>query len=125
MNFCDINNCYYPIQYIERLANEKKISLRTGCFCNPGIDELNHGLSANQLDDYFSGREQGDYFDIIRYLGQVRGAIRLSVGFITTRADIEKFVNFAETLLNRKAPENELLNPLLLSPSSFLHPSEQ
>lgn len=118
MNFCDVNNNFYPIQCIEQRANEQKISLRTGCFCNPGIDELNHCLSENQLGSYFRGRMQGDYFDIIRFLGQPRGAVRLSVGFITTKADTEKFVIFARTLLNRQAPT-------LLSPSSFLLPLAQ
>lgn len=104
MNFFDVSGQPYPLLYIEQKANERKISLRTGCFCNPGIDELNHCLTANQLKSYFTEREHGDYYDLIKFLGKIRGAVRLSIGIATTRDDIEKFIRFAKTLLNRTIP---------------------
>ena len=41
LNLLDINGQLLSMNYIERLATAKMISFRTGCFCNPGIDELN------------------------------------------------------------------------------------
>jgi len=108
MNFIDMHEQYYPLQHIEQLANANKISLRTGCFCNPGIDELNHGISADKLKDYFEGRECGDYYDFINFLGKTRGAVRMSIGLSTTVADIEKFIHFGKTLLNNTVPGNVL-----------------
>jgi molybdenum cofactor sulfurtransferase len=108
INFFDANEQPYPLQYIEQLTDANKISLRTGCFCNPGIDELNHWISAEQLKEYFTGREQGDYFDFINYTGKMRGAVRISIGFPTTTLDIGKFLRFAKTLLNKEVSQDSL-----------------
>jgi molybdenum cofactor sulfurtransferase len=105
MNFFDVQGCPYAPQYIEQIANEEMISFRTGCFCNPGIDELNHCISAEQLKNYFTGRDRGDYYDFIHFTGKLRGAVRLSIGLPTTKTDIEKFMCFAEKLLNKRVPE--------------------
>lgn len=101
LNLLDINGQVLSITYIERLATIQMISFRTGCFCNPGIDELNHSISSDQLKNYFVSREHGDYFDFIDFIGRMRGAIRISIGFPTTRLDIKKFIDFAKTFLNR------------------------
>ncbi|HVU56616.1 MAG TPA: aminotransferase class V-fold PLP-dependent enzyme [Puia sp.] len=100
LNFFDVAGEQYPFQDIEQMANMRMISLRTGCFCNPGIDELNHGLSEEQLRNYFVSRDHGDYFDFINFMGRLRGAVRVSIGLATTRADIERFVRWGKTLLN-------------------------
>jgi selenocysteine lyase/cysteine desulfurase len=93
---------------VEQIANAALISFRTGCFCNPGIDELNHGVSAEELRNYFRNRDQGDYDDFILFAGKMRGAIRISIGIPTTRQDIEKFIAFAEMFLNKAMPESVL-----------------
>lgn len=103
LNFFDVDGRQYPFQYIEDGANKEKISLRTGCFCNPGIDELNHCLSAEQLKAYFVSRESGDYFDFIQYTGKLRGAVRVSIGIPTTKTDLERFISFAKQLLDKRA----------------------
>jgi molybdenum cofactor sulfurtransferase len=108
MNFLDEQEKFYPLQYIEELAIANKISLRTGCFCNPGIDELNHHLPAGLLKNYFTERTDGDYYDFINFLGRVRGAVRMSIGIATTKKDIERFITFAKTFLNKTAPPNPL-----------------
>ena len=100
-NFQDLCGVYYTLNYIEKLAGRHKISLRTGCFCNPGIDELNHKITKEQLQKYFDGRIYGDYDEFIEFLGKTRGAVRLSIGIATTVADIEKFMLFAKMLLNK------------------------
>jgi molybdenum cofactor sulfurtransferase len=109
LNFFDERSQLYPFHYIEQLANEEMISLRTGCFCNPGIDELNNDISANELSAYFNSRRQGDYDDMRNFLGKRRGAVRVSVGLPTTEADIERFLCFARRLLNVKVPKEALM----------------
>ena len=106
LNFIDATGRMYPFQYIEESANAAMISLRSGCFCNPGIDEINHGISADELKNFFINRKYGDYHEMIEHLGRWRGALRVSMGVPTTKADIEKFVSFAKKFLNRiMAPE--------------------
>jgi molybdenum cofactor sulfurtransferase len=105
MNFLDVNGQPYSTDYIEKMANAEMISLRTGCFCNPGIDELNHSISAEQLNQYFTSRDQGDYDDMMNFLGKMRGAVRVSIGLPTTAADIGKFIRFVKTLANKRVPK--------------------
>jgi len=66
---------------------------------------LNHCITTEQLKEYFGGREYGDYDEFIQFLGKTRGAVRLSIGLATTIADIENFIYFAKTMLNKKIPE--------------------
>lgn len=108
LNFFDVDGNLYPFQYIEQLANAEQISLRTGCFCNPGIDELNHCLPSEELKNYFTSRETGDYDDMACFLGKARGAVRLSIGFPTLPSDIEKFIGFAKKLLDRTVTGKEV-----------------
>lgn len=101
MNFFDPNGNAYPFEEIEKLANERMISIRSGCFCNPGIDEINNCLSTQELATYFSSRENGNYYDMIEYLKKMRGATRVSVGIATRSEDLDTFVTFAKTLVNK------------------------
>lgn len=115
INFFDQKGEMYPFQYIEETANKVNISLRTGCFCNPGIDETNHCLSERQLEQYFTSREDGDYFELINFIGEMRGAVRISVGIATTATDIQKFTGFAKTFLNKSIQKE---SPILLNKQS-------
>ncbi|MEO8413252.1 MAG: aminotransferase class V-fold PLP-dependent enzyme [Ginsengibacter sp.] len=108
VNFLDVAGEMYPFQFIEDRANAEMISLRSGCFCNPGIDEINHNVSAGDLQLFFKLREHGDYFDMIRHLRKLRGAVRVSIGFPTTKADIMRFISFAKKFLNKKTPGETL-----------------
>ena len=106
LNFMDEDGRIYPFQYIEHCANKVMISLRSGCFCNPGIDEINHKISVQDLENFFATRTHGDYDDMINHLGKWRGAVRISLGYPTTKADIEKFFSFAAQFLDKKiSPE--------------------
>jgi molybdenum cofactor sulfurtransferase len=99
LNFYDANNESIPFQQIENKANTQNISLRTGCFCNPGIDEINNCLSTHELVQYFSTHETGDYYNMIEELGKLRGAIRISLGIVSVQKDIDAFICFAKTYL--------------------------
>jgi selenocysteine lyase/cysteine desulfurase len=105
INFFDTHGKQYPFEYIEGKANAENISLRTGCFCNPGVDEINNSLCEKRLKQYFTSRHDGEYKDMIGFLGNMRGAVRVSIGFPTTRSDLNKFLSFAKKFLNRVVRE--------------------
>lgn len=100
LNFYDRHGKKLPSKEIEKHANAQSISIRTGCFCNPGIDEMANQLSCKQLEVYFSSREEGNYYDMINYLGIQRGAIRISVGIPTIKQDLDTFIRFAQQFLD-------------------------
>ena len=119
LNFFDHNGYRFPLEWIEQLAGEAMISLRTGCFCNPGVDEANHQLSEGELFAYFSCKRAG-LDALLDFPEQKRGAVRISPGIATTAADLQRFLAFAKCLLNCNAPRPEalaqqrVLNPLEL-----------
>ncbi|RXG14342.1 selenocysteine lyase/cysteine desulfurase [Leeuwenhoekiella aestuarii] len=98
MCFYDSEGKQIPFEEIERRANAHNISLRTGCFCNPGIDEINNDLNSDELHDFFTSNHQGGYREIINALQKMRGATRISVGLATTKSDLDQFLNFVDSL---------------------------
>jgi selenocysteine lyase/cysteine desulfurase len=101
MNFLDKDGNIFPIEQVEKKANERKISIRTGCFCNPGLDELNSGISTDELSKYFTDHEDGNFGDRTNFYGKLRGATRISVGLATNKEDIQKFIDFVKSFENR------------------------
>ena len=101
MNFYDEQGLLYDFQQIESDAFRHNISIRTGCFCNPGIDETNHDLDHEELTRYFKLEGEKNYFDLIRFLGIKRGAVRVSVGFVTNYNDINSFLKLCRGYLNK------------------------
>lgn len=102
LNFRDINGEVIPFATVENMANAQMISIRTGCFCNPGIDEINNCITNDELGKYFTSRKLGNYYDMISFLGKMRGAIRISFGMATTQADLDRFIEFAKGLRDKK-----------------------
>ncbi|OQR99058.1 molybdenum cofactor sulfurase [Achlya hypogyna] len=87
---------------VSALAALHNIHLRTGCFCNPGACQMHLNLSANDLLSHMElGHTCGDAMDVID--GRPTGAVRVSVGYMTTRADVDKFLDFIATYFVARA----------------------
>jgi len=101
LNFRDRHGTVLDHEEIERQANERKISLRTGCFCNPGAGEVAMGLSGAEITGCFSRSGQRMTYDDFRRCvnDKSTGAVRVSVGFPTNFADVHAFIEFARGLL--------------------------
>ena len=85
---------------VEGRANGRRISLRTGCFCNPGAGETALGLSNEELTGCFHQADTMSYEDFRRCIdGKSTGAVRISVGWSSSFADVYAFVDFLETFL--------------------------
>ncbi|MBO9367205.1 MAG: aminotransferase class V-fold PLP-dependent enzyme [Chloroflexi bacterium] len=99
LNFFDAQG--HPIDHrqVERLANQARISLRTGCFCNPGAGELALGLDRLELLTCFSqpGREQRLTLEDFRLCvdGKASGAVRISLGLVSNYEDVQAAIRFA------------------------------
>jgi molybdenum cofactor sulfurtransferase len=88
---------------IEAAANRANISLRTGCFCNPGAGEIALGISRVELDVCFTqvGHEERLTVDDFRLCidGKASGAVRVSLGLVTDFHDVQALLSFARGLL--------------------------
>ncbi len=92
---------------IEEAANRENISLRTGCFCNPGAGEVALGISRVELDVCFNGPGHEDRLTIDDFRlcidGKSSGAVRISVGMVSNFEDMERFLNFTDGLLEKRS----------------------
>ncbi len=93
--------------YTEKCANRQAISLRTGCFCNPGAREKALDLGAEELESFF---RQTDRMTLEQFLdalhtpgGDGRGAVRISLGIASNFTDVYRFMQFAESFVDYQA----------------------
>jgi len=103
MNFYDADGRALDHREIERRANARNISLRTGCFCNPGGGEIALGITGTELSQCFRqpGHEARFTIDDFRMCvdGKSSGAVRVSVGLVSNLQDVETFLEFAQSLV--------------------------
>jgi selenocysteine lyase/cysteine desulfurase len=101
--------CPIDDRRVEQLANRVRISLRTGCFCNPGASEVAHHLTAEQLRPWFGRDEPMSALQLRERLhidhGRLVSAIRVSVGVVTNFADVFVFLCFLQNFVDRCADE--------------------
>ena len=85
-------------RYVDRVARRHSISLRTGCFCNPGAGEVAFTISRETLvgGEFGEGMTLDDYVDAIGLPSG--GAVRASVGVATNFADLDRFMVFASAV---------------------------
>jgi molybdenum cofactor sulfurtransferase len=105
LNFYDPDGRLLDYRRVEELASAQRISLRTGCFCNPGAGEMAEGLTES---DMLAGLETGADMTLPRFLqviqhrgGKSAGAIRVSLGVVSNFADVETFLGFAAGFLDQ------------------------
>jgi selenocysteine lyase/cysteine desulfurase len=102
LNFYDRDGHFIDHRLVEKRANAVGISLRTGCFCNPGDGELALGISADELTSCFVRHDRLTLDEFRRCIDdKSTGAVRISVGLATTFADVYACVTFARTFLDK------------------------
>lgn len=109
MNFYGAEGEVIDHARIEELASRERISIRTGCFCNPGGGEAALGLSAEALSACFNspavaGRSRFTLEDLRMCVdAQSTGAVRVSFGIASNFADAWRFAQFARSLCDCRA----------------------
>jgi selenocysteine lyase/cysteine desulfurase len=87
-------------RYVDRVAGRHHISLRTGCFCNPGAGEIAFTISRETL----LGSEFGDGMTLDDYTTALGlpsgGAVRASLGLASNLADLRRFMDFAAEFID-------------------------
>ncbi len=87
-------------RYVDRVARRHNVSLRTGCFCNPGAGEVAFTISRETL----LGGEFGEGMTLDDYIPQLGlpsgGAIRASLGLASNYHDLYRFTQFADAFVD-------------------------
>ncbi len=88
---------------IEQKANTENISVRTGCFCNPGAAEFAFNYLPDDAYQCFStiSPEQFTVQQFSTCMNDMPiGAVRASAGIATNEHDVQRLVAFIETFID-------------------------
>lgn len=109
VTFCvdDVDGITIDDKRIEELANNMHISLRTGCFCNPGAGEIAHHIDAEEIKTFFHSGEAISFKQLrhemtSRYAKHV-SAIRVSMGIASNFSDVYQLIRFLQSLIDQTA----------------------
>jgi selenocysteine lyase/cysteine desulfurase len=92
-NVCDRDGAPMPYALVETRARQSGVSLRGGCFCNPGASESAFGLEPLRIGACLA--DLGATFTPERFAACTStavGAVRASVGLANNRDDIQRAV---------------------------------
>lgn len=111
LNFLDARGGIIDERIVARDSAARDISLRTGCFCNPGTGE-----AAFAIDPEVLGRAvrtaTGTIDDYVGRLGLPSGgAVRVSLGLSSHRRDIAALLAFVTAAYRDRVPDTEGLPP--------------
>ena len=117
LNFLDPDGRVVDERAVARDASAARISLRTGCFCNPGAGEAAFGLTRGQLREAWRTLSRGlgvratadDYLSLVGL--PTGGAVRVSLGVASTLDDVDAFLDFAERTYRDRLPDLTGLAP--------------
>lgn len=100
-NMNDGDGRFIDHQEIEERAGRRRLSIRAGCFCNPGAGELAMGISAEEMRACFTRAADRITYDEFRRCidGKSTGAVRVSLGMATTFEDVDAFAEFARSFV--------------------------
>jgi selenocysteine lyase/cysteine desulfurase len=112
-NLLDPRGTLIDERLVARESAAAGISLRTGCFCNPGAGEGAFELTADQLQSSAeSGARTVDEYLMVMGL-PTGGAVRVSLGIASNPADVERFTEFVEQTYQNRAASSAGLTPRL------------
>jgi molybdenum cofactor sulfurtransferase len=121
LNFLDPQGQVIDERVVERTAQARRISLRTGCFCNPGGFEATWNLTRRSYRVFrprgwklvralFAGPSAHPTMD--EYLARLglpnAGAVRVSFGIASSAGDVERFLDYARSFLDVTADGSDL-----------------
>ena len=106
-NLLDVRGRVVDERVVTRDSARRGISLRTGCFCNPGAGEAAFSLGAPLLRSMARRhlRTIEEYLDVLGL--ESAGAIRVSVGIASNEADVDAFLAFVAETYRDRVPDTE------------------
>jgi molybdenum cofactor sulfurtransferase len=99
---------------VEERAIDEKISIRTGCFCNPGAAEAAFQYPAVRAYQCFE-QLSPEGFSLQQFSACMSdkpvGAIRASLGIASNEADVQRFIELLEQFTNYKGESKPRIMP--------------
>lgn len=97
----------YDVYEVEAAAARERISIRSGCFCNPGDGEVAHRISHEDMERCFSDPAAAVTLlqcqqKIEDATGSVPNTLRVSFGLASDFGDAYRFLRFAQSYRDRE-----------------------
>jgi molybdenum cofactor sulfurtransferase len=109
LNFLTPDGGIIDERMVDRRASKYKLSLRTGCFCNPGAAEATFDVSEAALLRLSKQVDRMSWDQFLAEVGmQSGGAGRISLGLVSNFADAYQCLRFAQTFVDTLLIEHEL-----------------
>jgi molybdenum cofactor sulfurtransferase len=106
-NVLDPQGRLFDSKLVEIRAGERQISLRTGCFCNPGAAETAFRYGQSEAYECFD-RLSPAAFTLQQFStcmdDKPVGAVRASLGIASNAADVQRLIDLLSTLRDTTAP---------------------
>jgi selenocysteine lyase/cysteine desulfurase len=116
-NFLDARGAVVDERAVARDTSAAGISVRTGCFCNPGAGEWAFGLTQQTVRGPWRAFLRNNMKTVDDYLELTGlpsgGAVRVSLGLVSTLSDVETFLDFAERTYRDRETDRAGLAPRL------------
>lgn len=108
-NLLDEQGDMFDVRLVETMSSKAGISLRTGCFCNPGAGENAFHLTRQNVEECSAAASPVTYERYVAALSAttghtVTGAIRVSVGLVSNFADVFYFIHFLRSFVDLDSP---------------------
>jgi selenocysteine lyase/cysteine desulfurase len=114
-NVLDRAGLVVPFSRVEERAREEGVSIRGGCFCNPGASEAAFGFRADQTARCLSevSAEGFSIEKLAECLGPEVpvGAIRASLGLASNAADVDRTLAVVQSFATAVTPRQYSLTP--------------
>jgi selenocysteine lyase/cysteine desulfurase len=98
-NLLDISGRELPAERVAKEATSRNISVRTGCFCNPGAAEFAFGHEPDRALKCFKSIPH-DCFTLEDYSscmgGKAASAVRASLGIASNERDVERLLELVK-----------------------------
>ncbi len=114
----------YDVPAVEGRAGQRGISIRTGCFCNPGDGEVAHGITRSDMASCFDDRTPPLSFEecsarLREATGKTPNTMRISFGWASNFADAWAFLQFVRSF--RDVPPDGIREVPDITPGPRLH----
>jgi selenocysteine lyase/cysteine desulfurase len=108
-NLLDVEGVVLHDRRVQELAAHQGISLRSGCFCNPGAGEAARGYRRAEMAEIFRSTSLGDFCAVDEHFrartGRGASALRASFGWGTDAGDLVALTAFLGGFVGCRAAE--------------------
>jgi selenocysteine lyase/cysteine desulfurase len=110
LNLLDPDGRMVDERLIEQRAMQHRLSVRIGCFCNPGAGEAAFHVTRDTVQRAFDGEQDvttyDDYVQVLEL--PTMGSMRVSLGVASNFLDVHRFLRFIDTFIDDQPEISDL-----------------